>query len=256
MRAYEMLPLQRHRLILHRLERDGVVSIAALSQEMGVSRETLRRDINLLADRQQVVRAFGGALSLSAREAREEQRAMINADGKRAIGVAAARLVTDGAAVILDSGTTTRAVANALLIRRQLTIYTNDLEICRRLGRNNENRVILLGGELQVHEDATLGLDAIDNLTRYKADFAFVGAGGITPDGHLTDFTREASELRGLMLLSATTGFVVADHTKFDHVTPVRVPSFGKGHGLITDKAPAATLRANLERLGVRLLIA
>ena len=116
-------------------------------------------------------------------------------------GIAAAKLVSDGMSVILDSGTTTRQVADALLSKRNLTIYTNDLGICRRLGRHNGNKVVLLGGVLQDHENAVLGPDSVAMLSQYFADFAFVGVGGITMDGVLTDYSREASELRGLMLL-------------------------------------------------------
>lgn len=251
----EMIAEQRHRMILDRLAADGAVAIGTLSAALGVSRETIRRDLHLLEDRGRLVKRHGGAIPLAALEPDEDARAQTNAAGKRRIGVRAAALVPEGASVILDSGTTSRCVADALARRKQLTVLTNDLGVCRRLARQGGIRVILLGGEIQAHEDATLGPDGIEMLARYNADFAFVGAGAITEDGHLTDFSREASDLRARMLGAARVACVIADHTKFGRTTPVRVPAFGRGHLLITDKAPAKVLRARLAQRGVRLIV-
>lgn len=251
-----MLAEQRQQLILDRLAADGAVSIATLSTELRVSRETIRRDVQLLADRSLLRKTHGGAMPIVAVEADVGLRTTINPDGKRAIGKRAALEVPDGASLILDSGTTTRSIADALASRHGLVIYTNDLEICRRLARRNGNRVILLGGEIQAQDDATIGWDAIETLSRYYADFAFVGAGGITPSGELTDFTRDAAELRGRMLTAAKWSAVVADHTKFGHTTPARVARFNRGHRIITDKPPLRPLKTALEARGVEILVA
>jgi DeoR family glycerol-3-phosphate regulon repressor len=250
-----MLAEQRHRLILDRLGEDGAVSIATLSAELSISRETVRRDVQLLAGRGLLRKTHGGALPLVAVEPDVGLRFSLNPEGKRAIGRRAALEVPDGASIILDSGTTTRAIADALTARHGLVVYTNDLEICRRLARRNGNRVILLGGEIQAHEEATIGWDAIETLSRYYADFAFVGAGGITAEGELTDFGRDAAELRSRMLGAARWAAVVADHSKFGRVTPARVAGFGRGRKLITDKTPPRALRAALEALGIEILL-
>jgi DeoR family transcriptional regulator, glycerol-3-phosphate regulon repressor len=159
-------------------------------------------------------------------------------------------------AVILDSGTTTDCVADALTTRRDLIIATNSLTIALRLGRHNGNRVVLLGGDLQGHEDATLGPDAVATLARYRADIAFVGAGAITSDGALTDYTRDGAELRSRMLGAARIAAVVADKTKFGQVTPVRVPGFERATHLISDRAPDKALAARLKANGVKLIVA
>jgi DeoR/GlpR family transcriptional regulator of sugar metabolism len=251
-----MLAEQRQRLILERLDREGAVSIAELSDLWRVSRETVRRDINHLAERQKLFKTHGGAVSLPASEPGVAERQSINAEGKRAIGDLAASLVPDGAAVILDSGATTRCIADALRARKRLTVYTNDLGICHRLANRNDNRVLLLGGELQRHEESTIGLDAIAMLARYFADFAFVGVGGLTPDGHLTDFTREGSEFRARMLVAAKSVSVVADHTKFNRITPVRVANFERAQRLLTDRRPDKKLRQALEAKGIAIVVA
>ena len=255
-RTDRMLAEQRQRLLLERLARLGAVTISDLSGEWHVSRETVRRDISALAARGALVKTHGGAVSLSPNEPHESAREAVNADGKRAIGLMAATLVPDGSTVIVDSGTTTRHVADGLASRRRLTVYTNDLGVCRRLGRHNDNKVVLLGGELLAHEDATLGLDTVETLSRYYADFAFIGVGGITDTADITDFTRTGSELRARMIGAARSVAVVADHTKFGRTTPVRIGGFDKVRWLITDEAPPRALRSAIEAKETTILVA
>jgi DeoR family glycerol-3-phosphate regulon repressor len=250
-----VLAAHRQRLILDRLRRTGSVAISAIADELDVSRETVRRDISALARRNELTKTHGGAVSLAAIEPELAERRTVNLAGKREIGRLAARLVSDGAAIILDCGSTTQCVAEALMERRNLTVYTNDLAICRRLSRRNDNRVLLLGGELQARDDATIGWDAVAMMSQYHADIAFVGAGGITPVGQLTDYTRAGAELRARMLISARIATVVADHTKFARTTPVRVPNFDKATYLIADRRPDAALRRALTRQGIKLMV-
>ena len=252
----EVIAEQRHRLILDRLAAEGAVAVGRLSAVLDVSRETIRRDLNLLAREGRLLKRHGGAMPLDRVEPDEAERAKTNVEAKRRIGLSAAAMVPDGASVILDSGTTARCVAEALIGRRDLTIVTNDLGVCARVSRRDGIRLVLLGGAIQPHEDATMGPDTVEMLGRYQADFAFVGAGAITLDGHLSDFSRDAAELRTRMLQSAQTACVIADHTKFGRVTPVRVAAFGRGHVLITDRAPAKRVREALSRRGVRLAVA
>lgn len=252
----DLIAEQRHRLILERLGVEGAVAVGKLSAALGVSRETIRRDLHVLARAGHLLKRHGGAISVAKTEPDEVQRSQTNAEGKRRIGLQAASMVPEGATVILDSGTTARCVADALIQRRDLTVITNDLGIARRMFRRQGIRVVLIGGTIQSHEEATLGPDAVDMLNRYHADFAFVGAGAITTDGHLSDFSRDAEALRSAMLQHARTACVIADHTKFGQVTPVRVVAFGRGHRLVTDRAPDRRLRERLARRGVQLIIA
>ena len=251
-----MLAKQRQQRILEQLGRTGALSVAELVRELDVSRETIRRDLNALAERGLLVTTHGGALTVDRNEPDVDTREASNAAAKRAIGRRTAELIPDGASLVIDSGSTTLAVARELLERRGLTIYTNDLRIALLLGRRNENRVTLLGGELAALEDATFGLDTLHQLRQYRADIAIVGAGGISNDGNLTDYTRMAAEVRAGMLVAAQTPIVVADHSKFGHVTPVRVANFETARYLVTELAPDKALRKALTALGPELLVA
>lgn len=251
-----MLAEQRQKYILDQLSATGALAISELVTELDVSRETIRRDLNALAARGLLVLTHGGALASDRTEPDTQTRAAVNAEGKRAIGVRAAELVRDGASLILDYGTTTHAVAQALHGHHNLLVYTNDLAIAQLLGRRNGNRVIVLGGELQDNEDATHGWDTIEQLSRYHTDFAFVGIGGVTPRGEICDFSRAAAELRSRMLLAADVACVVADHTKFGRNTGVTIKHFDLAAWLITDMAPEPELAAALKERGAKLLIA
>lgn len=251
-----MLAEQRHQHILSRLASDGALSIAELVRELDVSRETIRRDLRVLAERGLIVTTHGGALSADRREPDLDVREGEHAAAKRAIGLRAAQLVPDGASVVIDSGSTTHAVARALLSHRRLSIYTNDLRIALLLGRRNENRVALLGGELSDGEDAVFGLDTIQQLGQYHADFAFVGAGGISADGALTDYTRMVAEVRARMLRAASTAVVVADHSKFGRVTPVRIDGFELARYLITERMPARPIAKAIAARGPKIVAA
>lgn len=250
-----MIPEQRQRRLLDRAAEAGAVSVSGLADEWGVSRETIRRDIAELARQGRLVKTHGGAVALSEPEPAPDMRRARNPAGKARIGRAAAALVPDGASVILDSGSTTACVAAGLAGRQGLTVYTSDLGLARTLHRGGA-RVLLLGGMIEAGGEATGGLDALDMLARYRADFAFVGAGGLTADGALTDFTRDGAALRAAMLARGAAAYVVLDREKFGRATAVEISGFGAGVGLITDAAPPASLAARLDDLGVAVTVA
>jgi DeoR family transcriptional regulator, glycerol-3-phosphate regulon repressor len=251
-----MLAEQRHQYILSQVNRNGALSVSELVRELRVSRETIRRDLNTLSERGLLVTTHGGALSSGRREPDIDVREAANANAKRLIGERAAAFVPDGASVIIDSGSTTHAVARALTDRHRLTVYTNDWRIALLLGRRNENRVTLLGGELSDHEEATFGLDTVQQLDQYHADYAFVGAGGITADGWLTDYSRMVAEVRSRMLTATGCAIVVADQSKFGRVTPVRINGFERVRYVITEVAPDKSVVRAIAARGPELIVA
>jgi DeoR/GlpR family transcriptional regulator of sugar metabolism len=250
-----MLAEQRQSLILAMVDQRGSLSITELQRKLKVSRETIRRDLLLLADRNALRKTHGGALSLERTEPEIAVREVTNAAGKRAIGRLAGSLVPDGASVVLASGSTVQSVADALLARHGLTVFTNSIVNCGKLAGHNKNRVHMLGGEVQPTNGATLGRDTTGMLAHYFADFVFVGAGAISPSGWLMDYTREEGELHSLMLLSARTAVVVADHSKFNRYAPVRVDNFEKVTHLITDRRPDTPVATALGALPLELLV-
>lgn len=251
-----MFAEQRRHMILELLAQRGSVSVTELHRRLKVSRETIRRDINTLADGDRLQKTHGGALSMDSIEQGFAERMSVNMEGKQAIGRMAATLVPDGASLIIDSGTTTLCLAEALAARHGLQVYTNDVQVASRLAGRNDNRVFILGGEVVGGEGAMLGRDATAMLENYFTDFAFIGASALSPDRGLTDYTREAAELRKLMLVNARTTVVLADHGKFGRIAPVRVSDLSALDTLITDVSLKGVSAAYFKKRNCEVLIA
>lgn len=249
----------RHDEIIRRVSATGTVSVEELARLFAVSRETIRRDFKALSDRGQLAIVHGGAVR-KADETTLSQRRGENPGGKAAIGRHAAGLVESGMVVVLDSGATTLAVAEALCGRPGdavgLTICTNSLTIAQLMCRRPETRVHMLGGEIERNDEASFGREAIDALARFRVDLAFVGAGGLSEAGDVTDFTRAAAELREQMIASAGRAFVVADRTKFGRLTPIRIGGTERLAGLIVDAAPPAGIAEALATKEIRVAVA
>src|SRR5829696_4456590 len=247
---------RRHDDILKRIEATGTVSVEELSRKFGVSRETIRRDLKALAERGRVEVVHGGAARREVVEPALGQRSRENVQGKAAIGRAAAELVADGMVVLLDSGTTTLAVARALRAKQNLTICTNSLPIAQLLCRVPGTRVHMLGGEIDPTDEAAVGVDVIEALARFRVDVAFIGAGGLSEDGGVTDYTRTGAEIRARMLKAAARAYLVIDSEKFGRLTPIRIPGADAAAALIADLAPPRAIADEIASRGLELIVA
>ncbi len=247
---------RRHGEILRRLAADGTVSITELAVHFDVSRQTIRRDLKQLADRGQLELVHGGATLFEPTEAAFTERRGENAAAKASIGRAAAALVRDGMVVFLDSGTTTLAVSHALADRKDLTICTTSLSIALQMCRQPQVRVHMLGGEIDPAEEAAVGIDALEAISHFRVDVAFLGGGGLSPDGDVTDFTRNGAEQRSRMVATAGKAYFVLDSSKFGRLTPLRIPRFELAAGVIVDRRPQEAICEALKRKGPAVIVA
>lgn len=247
---------RRHDEILKRIARAGTVSVEELARGFGVSRETIRRDLKALAGRGRVDVVHGGAARRETVEAALDQRSHENAAGKAAIGRAAARLVEDGMVVLLDSGTTTLEVARALAGKRNLTVCTNGLANAQLMCRLPGTRVHVLGGEVDVTDEAMVGIDVIQALARFRVDIAFVGAGGLSEEGEVTDYTRAGAEQRARMVEAAERAYFVIDRTKFGRLTPIRIANAGTATGFVVDVEPPRRMAGCWAARGQQVIVA
>src|SRR5690606_1587429 len=154
---------KRHADILRILESEGSATIAALSRQLGVSLETVRRDVKPLTEAGTLIRIHG-AVGLAGQigEAPFQKRMRENSAAKQAIARALAQTIRDGESVMLDTGTTTSYVARELTGHRRLTVVTNSSDIARTLATVNGNRVYMAGGELRSDSGAAFGKSALD----------------------------------------------------------------------------------------------
>ncbi|TIN07298.1 MAG: DeoR/GlpR transcriptional regulator [Mesorhizobium sp.] len=141
------MPSKRHGEILRLLHEEGTVTIASLADRLGVSLETVRRDVKPLTSDGSILKMHGAVgLPSMAGEAPFERRMRENADAKRAIARMVAATIRDGEAIMLDTGTTTSFLARELLGHRRLTVVTNSSDIARTLATVNGNKVCGLDG--------------------------------------------------------------------------------------------------------------
>lgn len=244
---------ERHRQIVELVRSNSAVKVAALSKRFDVTPETIRKDLVDLAERGEVIRVHGGARVRPAeKESAYQGRQSLHTGAKRAIAAAALDLVEPGATVYLDYGTTTFAIAEALVAAaRPLTVVTNSLPIAGLIATSDALQGIVLGGLLRGNEGALYGPSAERALDAVHMDVGFFGAAGISVRAGITNhFPLEMAVSQRAIAQSAST-VVVADSTKFDVVAVHTMARFDEIDTLITDAVPGAELSRALAEAGV-----
>src|SRR5271163_4645174 len=181
-----MLTTHRKQQILSLLKRNGQVIAKDVSRSMGVSEDTIRRDLRELAQAGLLQRVHGGALPASPAVADFAGRERLRHEGKIAIGIAAAAMIQPGQVVILDGGTTAREIARHLSIELRVTIATHSPTIALELIHHPLIEVILIGGRLFKHSVVTVGAAAVESIGQIHADMFFMGVTGVHPQTGLT----------------------------------------------------------------------
>lgn len=250
------MPKRRDADILKFLETAGTASIAQLALALGVSAETVRRDLRPLADSGAVLRMHGAVgLASQISEAPFQRRMAERADAKRAIARAAAASIRDGDSLMLDTGTTTSFLARALAVRRRLTVVTNSSDIARTLAGVNGNRVFMAGGEIRAGSGAALGPAALEFIRRFSVAHAIISAGAVDAEG-IADFDLEEAEFARVVLSRGARRVVVTDQAKFGRRGLVSVCGFGDITELVTEAAPPADICGAMAAAGVKLTVA
>ncbi|WP_454744498.1 DeoR/GlpR family DNA-binding transcription regulator [Ciceribacter selenitireducens] len=251
-----MTPSRRHRDIFRLLQRDGTISVAELASRLGVSLETVRRDLKPLAGNGSVIKMHGAvSLPSVAGEAPFEKRMRENSDAKKAIAAAVAGTIRDGDSIMMDTGTTTSFLARELLSRRRLTVVTNSSDIARTLATVNDNRVYMAGGELRSDNGAAFGTTAIEFASRFSVTHAIISAGAVNTRG-VMDYDLEEAEFARMVLSRGKRAIVVTDSSKFGREGLVLVSGLAAITELATDKLPPSDIAEALDTAGIDLLLA
>ncbi len=242
--------------IMRMAREKGSVGIADLARHLGVSLETVRRDVKPLAESGDLAKVHGAVtLPFPVGEAPFERRLRENAAEKRLIARHAAGLVGDGDSVMMDTGTTTSMLARELLRKRSLTVVTNSSDIARILATVNGNTVYMAGGELHGDNGAAFGASALEFIQRFKVRHAFISIGAIDSDMGLMDFNMPEAEFARTVLRRGEHRVVVSDHTKFDRTALVKVCDFSDIDLIVTDRLPSDEITAALARSGTELSV-
>lgn len=247
-----MRPTQRQRAIVDLVRDEDVTRVMDLAGRLGVSDETIRRNVRALVEGGMLTRSHGAVeLASAAVEAPFGRRMRAAAAAKKALALAVADQVEDGQTVMIDTGSTTAYVAEALARRRRLTVVTNSLEIARRLLGRNEARVYLAGGELRGDLAAAVGSDAENFIRRFRADLAILSIGGIDARAGFTDFDLDETRIARAMIESCERTIVATDSSKFGRRAPVSVCAAAEVSAVVAEVAPAPELARWLADQGV-----
>ncbi|HZC39914.1 MAG TPA: DeoR/GlpR family DNA-binding transcription regulator [Streptosporangiaceae bacterium] len=258
-----MLARQRQSVILQDVRRAGSVRVSDLTQRLGVSDMTVRRDLEVLARAGLIEKVHGGAVLPGAPSSHEpgfEAKSVLEQPQKAAISRAAAALVTPGTAIGLSAGTTTFALAEQLVTIAGLTIVTNSVRIVSLFGQAHDNpgaqaSVVLTGG-IRTPSDALVGPIADLTIRSLHLDLLFLGCHGIDPAAGLTTPNLAEAETNRAFMQAARKVTVIADHTKWGIVGLSSFAALDDVDTLITDSGLQAEARALVaDRVG-QLIIA
>ncbi|RYZ11255.1 MAG: DeoR/GlpR transcriptional regulator, partial [Comamonadaceae bacterium] len=176
--------------LLEAVRARGSATVDQLAALLGVTLQTVRRDVQRLADKGLLTRFHGGVRvpSSTIENIGYQQRETLHAEGKARIARAVAREVPDNCSLILNIGTTTEAVAKALMRHSGLRVITNNLNVAAILSDNAKCEVIVAGGSVRSRDRAIVGEATIDFIRQFKVDIALIGVSSIESDGTLRDF--------------------------------------------------------------------
>ena len=260
------LPIEmRREQILAFIKSKDFVRVVDLSTRFGVSEVTVRGDLDALADLGHIRRIRGGAMSqaslaLPRPELSFEEALNTHTAEKISIGHAAADLVSQGETIMLDVGTTTTAVARAILEHedlRDIVIFTNALNIALELEVAIPRiTVVVTGGTLRPLQHSLVNPLGSEIIERVNAHTFFMGCNGVDPVRGVTNANLPEAEVKQRMLRTARRRIVVADGTKIGKVEVAQVCGIEDIDLLITDRSVDPTLLAALRERGLEVLLA
>jgi DeoR family transcriptional regulator, aga operon transcriptional repressor len=234
----DMLIDERRQHILGLIQKHGRVLVGELSRELKISQITIRKDLDYLQSRGLIQRSHGGALPMPSSTLVDptlHEKRQKNYQEKERIAAAAIKMVEEGQCIILDSGTTTTAIAQGLKRFKQLTVITNAVNIAVELA-GTDFEVILIGGTLRKNSFSLVGPLAEDNLEEMHADILFLGVDGFDLEVGITTPNLLESRVNRAMVKAARQVVAVCDSSKFSRRSLSRIVAADAIHHVITDR--------------------
>lgn len=250
---------ERRALIMQLLEQKDEVQVTQLSKETGISEVTIRKDLTVLQNRNLLIRTRGGAMRKPIENPNEEnsiaKKREFNFVEKARIGEEASKLIKDGDYIMFDSGTTTLEVARHLDRFNHLHIITNAMNIALELMAYKRFEVVLLGGNVRVNSQSTVGplaLSVLRNFSRYKL---FLGVDSFSIENGVSTPSLEEALLNQVMIQQAAKVIAVFDSSKFNKRSYVHVANVNELDVVVTDRAIPVGMNSKLKAAGVELRV-
>ena len=253
-----LIPAERRQRILEIIRAKGTVRVSALSDLLGVSELTIRRDLENLEQEGFLERTHGGAVSNRriSLEPLFSEKHRLQLVEKDQIGAAAASRIKDGETVFIHSGSTTLHIFKHLTNKHNLRLITSNASALTEF-QNLDAELILIGGVYREQSNSLVGSLAIASLQQFNASKCIIGVDGVSPKyGLTTPNLLEAEVARTMIERTRGERIVVADSSKFGKVAEVVTAPLEKIDTLIVDDSFNESLRADFEELGIQIIIA
>lgn len=251
-------PNPRQTDLLSAVRQHGALSVEALAERFGVTLQTVRRDVGLLAEAGLLARFHGGARvpSSTTENIGYLQRQHLNEQAKRRIAQAVAKMIPAGCSLIINIGTTAEAVARELLHHKGLRVITNNLNVAAILSDNPDCEVIVAGGLVRARDRGIIGEATVEFIRQFRVDIGLIGISGIESDGTLRDFDYREVKVARAIIEQSRQLWLAADHSKFNRPAMVELAQLSQVDVLFTDQAPPAAFAPLLADAGVQCVVA
>jgi DeoR family glycerol-3-phosphate regulon repressor len=248
---------ERRNEIVNLVRQKGFATVEMLAGHFEVTVQTIRRDLNDLSHQGRLARyRGGGGLPSSVANIDYSARQIMNQPEKEHIATLVARHVPDHVSVFINIGTTTEAVAGALIHHQDLRVITNNLNVATILSRRTDFEITITGGSVRNRDGGVLGQASVDMISQFRVDIGIIGISGIDADGTLLDFDYDEIRAAQTILRNARKTFLVTDHSKFMRRPLLRMASIGDVSAVFTDMPPPPAIADLLAASGTELHIA
>ena len=251
-----MLAVERRKMILEKVHAEKKVIVSELSKEFDVSEETIRRDLDKLADEGHVIKSYGGAVinEIGSIDLPFNVRWKSNSVGKQKIADLVSREIKDGEHIFLDASTTAVFIAKNIKQKKHLTVITNSIENLLELSDVSGWDIISTGGLLKAGSMSLLGKRATESIERYNADKVFLSCKGVDILKGVTEGKDETAAIKQNMLDAAKKIYLTVDSSKFDKVAFSTICPLNRIDVVVTDKRPDAKWMEAFKKLNIQCI--
>lgn len=251
-----MKQTERHARIIEIVNNSGFATIEELATKFDVTPQTIRRDLKELDSEHKIQRFHGGAgLSSTILNTPYSNRKVAFLKEKQRIAEKVASEIPDQSSIFINIGTTTEAIAQALLGHRELTIITNNLHVASIMSTKDDFKIIIAGGVVRNRDGGVMGEATIDFVSQFKVDFAIIGISGIDDSGDLLDFDYQEVRVSKAIIQNSRNIFLAADHSKFGRDAMTRLGNISEVHHVFTSAEPPEAIKHILNKKGVILSV-
>ncbi|KRF67530.1 transcriptional regulator [Bacillus sp. Soil768D1] len=231
-----MLPLERQKKIIELLTIKKVMKIAELTEELKVSIETLRRDLNFLTKQGKIEKIYGGVKLVKSQfgESTIDERMFSQLKEKEMIAQKCSEYINDGDCIYIDSGSTTYQIAKYIKQKKKLTVITSSIPVVNEL-INSDIELLIIGGKVRQNEQSIVAFDYLFNFSELNISKAFICASGITIEKGISDYNLDEANTRKKIIDLSKEVYVAADSTKFGKDVTIGIASLDKIDYIITD---------------------